>query len=238
VDGNCGALDAVLAAETHLACGRADAFVVGGGEVLSEPLYLAFRKIDLLAEGDRKWAPGEAHSQGIRLSEGAVFLCMEPSALARQRGARVLSEVVGYGSAFEPPASEALLAHASEDALTRAVEQALADASLSLSDIDAVSSGVSGLPMFDLVEVASLRKLFGASIPVAMPKAMIGESFGAGGAFAMAQAVEWFSGAPISPLVSGSAPNALPPKSLRHVLVCTMGYYGNVSAVILRAPSH
>lgn len=241
VDGNCGALDAVLAAETHLACGRADAFVVGGGEVLSEPLYLAFRKIDLLAEGERVWAPGEARSQGIRLSEGAVFLCMEPAALAQHRNARVLAEVVGYGSAFEPPASEALLAHASEDALTRAVEQALADASLAVSDIDAVSSGVSGLPMFDSVEVASLRKLFGASVPITMPKAMIGESFGAGGAFAMAQAVEWFAGAPVAPLVgapttplvSGSSP-----KSLRHVLVCTMGYYGNVSAVILRAPSH
>ena len=35
VDGNCGALDAVLSCETHLAHRRADAFLVGGGDASS-----------------------------------------------------------------------------------------------------------------------------------------------------------------------------------------------------------
>jgi len=232
VDGNCGALDAVLVAETHMACRRADAFILGGGEVLSEPLFLAFRKLGLLAEKERAWNPGGAESAGVRLAEGAAFLCVETVELARGRNAQVLAEIVGYGSAFEPPSSEALLAHASADAVTRAIDLALADAGLKPSDIDAVSSGVSGLPQFDSVELSALKARLGDDVPIAAPKAIYGEGLGAGGAFALAQVVEWFDGAPVAPLVSGVAKG-----TPSHVLVSTVGFYGNVSAVVLRASS-
>lgn len=229
VDGNCGALDAILSAETHLACGRADAFIVGGGEVLSDPLYLAFRKLELLADGDRVWAPGREQSQGVRLAEGAAFLCVEPSVLAKRRNANVLAEVVGYGTAFEAPSSESALAHASAEALTRAVDLALSDAGLRADQIDVVSSGVSGIAAFDRVELQALRARFGDRVAITAPKAIWGESLGAGGAFAMAQAVEWFHGAPVSPILSGACTGAP-----RHVLITTVGFYGNASAVVLR----
>ncbi len=233
VDGNCGALDAVLAAETHIACGRADAFVVGGGEVLSEPLYLAFRKLGLLAESNRKCAPGQAHSEGIRLGEGAAFLCLESQALAAERQARVLGEVIGYGTAFEAPSADDKLTHISEDAIHRAIDQALADASITAADIDVVSSGANGLHRTDRVELDALAKRFGDRVVVALPKVMVGETFGAGGALAMAQAVAWFAGVKVAPTWRDAVAN-LP----RHVLVVTAGFYGNVSAVVLRAPSH
>lgn len=233
VDGNCGALDAVLAAETHIACGRADAFVVGGGEVLSEPLYLAFRKLGLLAEGDRRWAPGQEQSQGLRLAEGAAFLCLESQELVQQRGAKVLGEIIGFGTAFEAPTSEDKLVHTSEDAILRAIDQALADASIQASDIDVVSSGACGLVTADQTELGAIVKRFGDAVPVALPKALFGDAFGAGGALAMAQAVEWLSGASVAPLWRGSM--SKPP---RHVLVVTAGFYGNASAVVLRARPH
>jgi 3-oxoacyl-[acyl-carrier-protein] synthase II len=76
VDGNCGSLDAVLNSQTHLASGRADAFLVGGGEALSDPLYIAFRKLDVMAEGARVFAPGRRESEGMRVGEGAAYLCL------------------------------------------------------------------------------------------------------------------------------------------------------------------
>ena len=57
VDGNCGGANAVLTAETHIACGRADVLLVGGAEVISEPLYLAFEKLGIISEGDRPRSP-------------------------------------------------------------------------------------------------------------------------------------------------------------------------------------
>ena len=107
VDGNCGALDAWLTAETHLAHQRADVFLVGGGEVVSEPLYRAFRKLGLVAEGDAAWSPGESSANGMRPGEGAPYVCVERPAEARPPGATVRALPVGYGTAFSPPESEA-----------------------------------------------------------------------------------------------------------------------------------
>jgi hypothetical protein len=49
----------------------------------------------------------------------------------------------------------------------------------------------------------------------------------------MAQAVEWLGGAKVAPIWRGAVSTPV-----RHVLVVTEGFYGNVSAVVLRAPSH
>ena len=229
VDGNCGALDAILNSETHLRYGRADAFVVGGGEALSEPLYLAFRKLDLLAEGDRVFAPGLAQSQGMLLGEGAAYLCIETTAFAAARGARVLAEVLGYGNAFEPPASEALIVHASSRAVARAIRMALSDAGLQRKDVDLVVSGLSGIPGFDNAELAGIDAACGSETAVVAPKAIFGETFGASGALAMTCGVGFLQGVPVTALVRGETP-----RSVNCVLVLAVGYYGNASAVVLR----
>ena len=230
VDGNCGALDAVLNGETHLLYGRADAFLVGGGEALSDALYTAFRKLDVLADRGRHFAPGSADSQGMLLGEGAAYLCIEQLKFAQERSARVLAEVVGYGNAFEPPASEALLVHVSERAVERTIRMALRDASLQPSDIDVVASAQSGIANFDAAELTGIRAVFGDEVAVATPKAIFGETFGAGGALAMSCAVAWLSsGAPVAPLLRGACP-----KTPKHALVLAVGYYGNASAVVMR----
>jgi 3-oxoacyl-[acyl-carrier-protein] synthase II len=149
VDGNCGALDAVLTCETHLCNGRADAFIVGGGEVLSEPLYLAFRKLDALADRGRIYAPGHASGQGMRLGEAATYLTIERQAEAERRGARVYGRILGYGNTFEPPDSEAQLVHASERSIERAVRMAIEDAGVATDSIDLVCASANGMAPFD-----------------------------------------------------------------------------------------
>lgn len=228
VDGNCGALDAVLTAETHLANDRADAFIVGGGEVLSEPLYVAFRKLEALAEGERAYRPGEPESRGMRMGEGAAYLCLEPEAKALARDARCHGRLTGYGNAFEPPDSEAVLVHASQLAVTRALRMALADADLSPTDIDLVCASVNGMGVFDRAELAAIEEVFGAGQPTVAFKALTGETFGASGALGMGAACAWLSGARPGPLVRGVAP-----EQVRRVLVLAVGFYGNVSAVVV-----
>lgn len=229
VDGNCGALDAVLTSETHLANGRADAFLVGGGEVLSDSLYLAFRKLGVLAEGARPYRPGDAAFDGMRLGEAAVYLAIESVEAAGKRGARCYGRVVGYGNAFEPPDSEAVLVHASSRAVQRTIEMALRDAKLEPSAISAVCGSANGLAAFDRAESAAITAVLGPDVPVAATKARYGETFGASGALGIASALAWLGGAPFGPRVSGQAPRA----PLEHVLVLTVGFYGNASAVIV-----
>lgn len=232
VDGNCGSLDAVLSCETHLAHRRADAFLVGGGDVLTEPLYLALRRLGAIAGGAATWAPGAMESQGLHLGEGAAYLAVERLAEARARGANVRALLCGYGTAFDPPRREARLLHASSSAVHRAIKQALADASVEPGEVDLVCSSVAGLRPFDQAELAGLREAFSHDVAIAAPKVIWGESFAGSGALGLAAAVAWIEGAPAAPLVRGGAP-----RQVKTVVVTSVGYYGNVSAVVVRAAS-
>lgn len=229
VDGNCGSLDTVLTCETHLAHRRGEAFLVGGGEVLSEPLYLAFRKLGVVAEGAEPAEPGSPASMGMHIGEGAAYLCVEPLEAAVAQGASIRGEIIGYGTAFDVPPSEAMLAHASPDSVARAVASALRDAGMEPSDVQAVCSAASGIEYMDKAEREGLEALFGKDICIAAPKTVFGETFGAAGALGMATALAWFDGAPVKPRIGGN-----PCVEPRIVVVTAVGYYGNVSAVVMK----
>lgn len=228
VNGNCGALDAVLSAETHIAHRRGDAFLVGGGEVMSEPLYLAMRQLGLL---DEDGGAGFGGREGFVLGEGAAYAVVERLDEARARGARILAELIGYGAHFEPPASAAQLAHASAASVERAILAALADAGLQAGDVDLVCSARSGLPMLDEAEREGIARALGAHVPLAYPKAIFGETLGGAGALGMASAIAFMHGSPIPAIASER--EGVP--SPRVALVVALGFYGNVSVVVLRA---
>ena len=227
VDGNCGAADAVLTASTHLRSRRADVLLVGGGEVLSEPLYLAFSKLGLVPQG----ADGEPFF-GMRLGEGAALLCTESSEHARKRGAPVLAEITGYGTAFEPPPDSAKLVHASPRSVEQAVRSALADAGIAPEDIDLSVCAESGFERLDLAERTGLGRVFGPELATVAPKAIWGETFGASAALDLAACIGWLGGTQVAPLIRGTL--SRPP---RVALVTALGYYGNVSAVVVRKAS-
>lgn len=223
VDGNCGALDAVLTAATHLVHERGRAFLVGGGEVVSEPLYLAMRRLGVLADG-------RTDGQGVEMGEGACFLAVERVGDAKARGARIEAEIRGYGTAFDAPHSEALLVCATPDAVARAVREALAEARLAPDEVDVVVSSVGGIGDVDGAELQGLAAVFGEDVAVAPLKRLHGETFGASGAFGLAAALAWMRGVTVGPLLRGRAPDRV-----RAAVVVSVGFYGNVSAVALVA---
>ena len=229
VDGNCGAIDAVLSCETHLKHRRADAFLVGGGDVLTEPLYLAFRRLGAIAGGAAPCVPGGNESRGIHLGEGAAYLLVERLADAQARQTPVRALLAGYGTAFEAPSREARLLHCSAEAVSRAISGALRDASLEPNDVDVVCSSLSGLRPFDDAELKGIQQVLGSSVPVATPKALWGECFSGAAAMGMAAAVLWTQGIPVAPILNGEGP-----KEVSNVVVIAVGYYGNVSATVIR----
>ena len=249
-DGNCGGLDAVACTDVYLDTARADAILTGGGEAMSEPIFLAFRQLGMLGptagsvpppameepESGERLVPSSGHKQlpppggDTRLGEGAAFLALEEPAVARARGARVLGVITGYGTSFVANETQALVV-ASREAMARAIRDALADADLAPKDVDLVVSSASGLARFDDEELGAIEAVLGDK-PVVAPKIVLGETLGAGGALAMAAALAWLRGVPIAPdlFVSGASPGAV-----KSVLVTAIGYYGNASAVVLRS---
>ncbi|HJL00299.1 MAG TPA: beta-ketoacyl synthase N-terminal-like domain-containing protein [Polyangiaceae bacterium LLY-WYZ-15_(1-7)] len=221
VDGNCGALDAVLTASTHLEHGRGEAFLVGGGEVVSEPLYLALKKLGVLADG-------RTDGQGVEMGEGAAYVVVEKPEAAAARGATVHARIRGYGTAFEPPESEALLVHCGADAVERAARMALSEAGVAPEELDAVVTATGGIGDIDGAEMAGLKRVFGEGLAYAPTKRLQGETFGAAGAFGLASVLAWMGGAPVAPVGAGAAP-----EKVGAALVSTVGFYGNVSCVVV-----
>jgi 3-oxoacyl-(acyl-carrier-protein) synthase len=81
---------------------------------------------------------------------------------------------------------------------------------------------------FDRAELAAIDAVLGADVPVIAPKSVYGETFGSGGALALACALSWLSGRSVGPLVRGTM-NVKP----RTLLVLAVGFYGNVSAAVI-----
>lgn len=223
-DGNCGALDAVSCADIFLETKRASAILTGGGESMSEALYLAFDKLGVLGVQVPSFA-----GEKTRLGEGAAFLVLEPEELADRRGAKKLGAVTGYGTAFVGPKDDLSLLFASSASLERAISSALEDAGVARGDVDLVVSGMSGIEHMDKHERGAIQDAVRADVAIAAPKQIFGETLGAGGALAMAASLAWLAGAPPSLLVAGAAP-----KKVDTVLVTSIGYYGNASALVMR----
>jgi 3-oxoacyl-(acyl-carrier-protein) synthase len=216
-DGNCGSLDAVACADMFLEHGRADALLVGGAEALTDALPLAFHRLGM---------------GGACIGEGAALLVLETRDGARARDAEVLAEITGYGTSFVGPEPEGALVRASPEGLERAVAAALTDANVRATEVDLVVSGVSGLRTFDEAELVAIRHAIGEDVLVVAPKRAFGETLGAGGAMGMMAALAHLRFSASAPVVRGSVRG-----EVRTALVTSVGYYGNASALVMRAAS-
>ncbi len=214
-DGNAGGLDAFVCADVYLETGRADAIVTGGGEALSEPLYVGWERLGAL-------------TRETLLAEGAALFCVETRESAVARGARAQGHLLGAASVTASPPRPGVLLHASPEAMDRAVRDALADAGVSAADVSLVASGVSQPGRFGSAELDGITRALGASVPITAPKQLLGETLGAGGALGVAAALAWLGGAKVTTLIRGAAPG-----SVKTVVVTSLGYYGNAAAVVL-----
>ena len=148
---------------------------------------------------------------------------------AKARRAKIYGELIGYGTAFDAPEGEGRLVHASRRSVKRALTAALRDAELDASEIDLICSAESGVRRMDAAERAGLAEVFAPDLPTVATKRIWGETFGAACAFSLAASLGWLAGNAPGPLVRGRQT-----REIRHVVIMAMGYYGNVSALIVR----
>ena len=168
--------------------GRAEVMVCGGSDAVIHPLSLAgFVNMRAVStrndEPERASRPFDAERDGFVMGEGAGVLVLESLEHARQRGARIYCEVVGYGAtadAFHITAPEETGQGAAE-----AMEQALHDAGLAPQDVDYVNAHGTGTPLNDRIETQAIRTVFGLHadrLVVSATKSMLGHLMGAAGA--------------------------------------------------------
>ncbi len=155
---------AVIEAMEAVRTGEAERALAVGHDAPIEPqMVLYYHDVGLLAKDTIR--PFDARRDGSLFGEGAAALVLETEASARKRGAAVLGEVLGGGSATD---AQGLLAIRDDgDALARAIESALADAGLQPDDVGMIATHGNGTPQSDASEAAAIRRIFGTRAPPA-----------------------------------------------------------------------
>ncbi|HYM59036.1 MAG TPA: beta-ketoacyl-ACP synthase II [Solirubrobacteraceae bacterium] len=163
--------------------GIADAVVTGGSEAALTPLSkAAFAALDALSPSGIS-RPFDARRDGFVMGEGAAVLVLEDAQKARERGAKILATVRGYGAS-----SDAFHLTAPEKEGTgaaQAMTQALDSAGLTPEDVVYVNAHGTSTPLNDRAETLAIKKALGehaARIPVSSTKSAIGHLLGAAGA--------------------------------------------------------
>jgi 3-oxoacyl-[acyl-carrier-protein] synthase II len=169
--------------------GRADIVVTGGVDAPLAPGILAgFCLMRILTESwnerpERGSRPFSKDRDGFVLGEGAWMYVVETEQSARARGAPIYAEVMGYGSTCDAHHRVRLDESGIEPA--RAMETAIADAGLSIDDIDYVNLHGTSTELNDRIETRAMKRCFkerAGRIPMSSTKSMVGHPQGASGA--------------------------------------------------------
>lgn len=151
------------------------------------PIITEFaEKLDVLAK-----APTAPHSnsEGFVLGDGSVSLLLETEESAKARNAKVYCHVLGYGNGRKNVKFGKI--SGSGEALDKAILEAIRDAGLSPSEIDAVCGFANGLEELDDIEKDSLARVFQdriLNLPIFEVKERVGEGRAASATLAAAEA--------------------------------------------------
>jgi 3-oxoacyl-[acyl-carrier-protein] synthase II len=157
--------------------GRYERVLTGGYDAISELVFVGFDSLQA-ATPDR-CRPFDRERSGLVLGEGAAILALENLEAARDRGANILAEVVGYGISTDN--HHLTQPDPSGVGPRAAMEGALRSAGIEPAEIDYINAHGTATPFNDASEGKAIAELFNG-VPVSSTKGMMGHSLGAAGA--------------------------------------------------------
>jgi 3-oxoacyl-[acyl-carrier-protein] synthase II len=202
--------------------GDAQVMIVGGAEAAVTPIsFAAYHAARALAtEYDTAEAasrPFDRRRSGFVHGEGAGVLILEELESARDRGAPILAEVVGFGMSSDahhvtaPPEDGAGAA--------RAMRRALASAGLEPSQVGYINAHATGTPVGDIAEASAVHAVFGdrsRDVLISSTKSMLGHALGATAAIEAVLTVQTLLEGVVPPTINLTDPDPL--CDLNHVI--------------------
>lgn len=168
-----------------LRAGAVDVMIAGGTEAPVTALAVgAFDRIGAVSHRESGApSPFSANRDGLIVGEGAAAVVLETLDYAKQRGATIYGEIIGYGASADAFHITAPTEDGSGSA--HAIRRALDDAKLNPEQIDYVNAHGTGTTLNDEAETRAIKLALGQhayKIPVSSTKSMTGHMMGATGA--------------------------------------------------------
>ncbi len=168
--------------------GDAEVMISGGAHSMIHPFGVTgFNRLTALStfneNPQRSCRPFDATRSGFVIGEGAGVLILESFSHAQARGAKILAEVVGYGSSAD--AYRVTDQHPEGRGAIVAIESALRDAGMETSEIDYINAHGTGTKENDSTETFAIKSVFkqrAKQLPISSIKSMMGHLIAAAGA--------------------------------------------------------
>jgi 3-oxoacyl-[acyl-carrier-protein] synthase II len=248
-----GSTHAIGEAFRSIQDGEAKLMVAGGYDALTTYLdVLGFSLLGALTadyndDPQRASRPFDRERSGFVLGEGAVAAILEDWDYARQRGAPIYAEIVGYGSSMNawritdspPDGGGAILAMAS----------ALRESGLGTDDVDYVAAHGTSTPGNDLSETVAIKEVFGPDayrLAISSPKSMTGHLCAAAGGVNLLAAVYAMRDQIVPPTINYEhpdpkldldyVPNQARTCRVQSAMVNAFAFGGTNTALVVRAP--
>ncbi|MCY2973590.1 MAG: beta-ketoacyl-ACP synthase II [Planctomycetota bacterium] len=166
---------------------EADVMVTGASEAAITAIGVAgFSNMKALSTRndapEKASRPFDADRDGFVLSEGCGVLVFEELEHAKTRGANILAEIIGYGGSCD--AGHITAPDAEGRGASRAMLNALRDASVDASAVDYINAHGTSTPLGDKAETIAVKSVFGESarrVAISSTKGALGHALGASG---------------------------------------------------------
>jgi 3-oxoacyl-[acyl-carrier-protein] synthase II len=231
----------------------ADVMVAGGTEAAvcriglagfaaSRALSTAFND-----EPQRASRPWDEARDGFVMGEGAGIVVLEELEHAKQRGAKIYAEIIGYGMSGD---AHHITAPAEDgNGGFRSMRNALKRAGLNAEDIDYINAHGTSTPLGDEIELGAVKRLFGDhayKLSMSSTKSAIGHLLGAAGSVEAIYSMLAMRDQIVPPTLNLEKPSAscdidlVPLKAkerkVRRVLSNSFGFGGTNASLIFGPP--
>ncbi len=191
-------------------------------------------------EPHRASRPFDRDRDGLVPGGGSAALVLETLTAARERGAPILGEILGYG--FSSNGQH--ISNPSVEGQVWSIRQALADAGLSPEQVEYVNAHATSTPTGDASEAQALFQVFGSRVPVSSTKSMTGHECWMAGASEIVYSMIMMENGFIAPNINFENPDEhsgkiwIVPDRLSHSFDCflsnSFGFGGTNSSLIVK----
>lgn len=181
-----GSTNAIGEAFRAIKHGYEDVVLAGGSEASISHLgmggFTSMKALTTCPDPARATIPFDKERSGFVMGEGAAILVLEELEHAKQRGAKVYAEVVGYGMTCDAhhitsPSPDGKYA-------ARALRQAIDEAGIAPEEVNYISAHGTSTPLNDKYETIAIKEVFGEKymdVLVSSSKSQMGHLLSASG---------------------------------------------------------